>query len=449
MSYIIDNKSDIPRVIVSGGSVSSQVSDAELSVLKEQARERLADAEQAKAQYEAAKAALESKAEELDGVAKETTSQEILNSIANLDFSTLAKQGTDPDTTLTAVKQTIDQLLTAQNLVIGAMDSFTSSYRQAICEILQIYGYPIDASAPWETIGEVVQTIASKVLAINQQHGLVLSAVPVADETNHDVDLSVVVRYTGASISYTNNTFITSFTTGYSASHPAILCPNLTSLQGMFSGCTALTSIDLRGLDRSKVTTMNNMFGGCTALTSIDLRGLDTSKVTTMNNMFSGCTALTSIDLRGLDMTSLQVMTLFVSVGNNNNSNIEWIDFRGTRVSDAFQSPFNGVWNSFGAYSYFPKLRSLVGDATYEEVVETDEKIWEGVNVNMDLTKDPIGNGRSLLHTVGRATYRAFINGLCDRTGQTALTLTVGATAIALLSAEDIAVATAKNWTIA
>ena len=76
----------------------------------------------------------------------------------------------------------------------------------------------------------------------------------------------------------------------------------------MFSGCSALTSLDVSGLDTSKVTDMSEMFSGCSALTSLSLSGLDTSKVTDMRDMFSGCSALTSLSLSGLDTSSVRYM---------------------------------------------------------------------------------------------------------------------------------------------
>ena len=46
-----------------------------------------------------------------------------------------------------------------------------------------------------------------------------------------------------------------------------------------------------------------------------------------------------------------------------------------------------------------------------------------------------------------RASLRAIINGLAEV--ETTQTLTLGATLMAKLTEEDIAIATAKNWTIA
>ena len=79
----------------------------------------------------------------------------------------------------------------------------------------------------------------------------------------------------------------------------------LKSLAGWFSGCSALTSIDLSNLHTENVTTMASMFSGCTGLTSIDLSTLSTENVTTMSSMFSGCTGFTELDLSGFDMTNV------------------------------------------------------------------------------------------------------------------------------------------------
>ena len=48
-----------------------------------------------------------------------------------------------------------------------------------------------------------------------------------------------------------------------------------------------------------------------------------------------------------------------------------------------------------------------------------------------------------------RETILQWLNALADRTGQTAYKLTIGATNLKKLTKEDIAIATAKNWTIA
>ena len=67
-------------------------------------------------------------------------------------------------------------------------------------------------------------------------------------------------------------------------------------MSGMFLGCAALTSIDLKNFNTQNVTDMSSMFFGCAALTSIDLKNFNTKKVTYMYEMFSGCAALTTIN---------------------------------------------------------------------------------------------------------------------------------------------------------
>ena len=77
---------------------------------------------------------------------------------------------------------------------------------------------------------------------------------------------------------------------------------------GMFSGCTRLAYLDLSSLDTSNVTSMGCMFEGCSSLTSLDLSTFDTSNVVDMNSMFAGCTKLTSLDLSGFDTSKVTNM---------------------------------------------------------------------------------------------------------------------------------------------
>lgn len=77
---------------------------------------------------------------------------------------------------------------------------------------------------------------------------------------------------------------------------------------GMFSGCTRLAYLDVSSLDTSNVTSMGCMFKDCSSLTSLDLSTFDTSNVVDMNSMFAGCTKLTSLDLSGFDTSKVTNM---------------------------------------------------------------------------------------------------------------------------------------------
>ena len=67
----------------------------------------------------------------------------------------------------------------------------------------------------------------------------------------------------------------------------------VTDMSYMFSGCSSLTSLDLRGFDTGKVTNMSSMFSGCSSLVTIKVGdGWTTSKVTSSDNMFYDCGSL-------------------------------------------------------------------------------------------------------------------------------------------------------------
>ena len=70
---------------------------------------------------------------------------------------------------------------------------------------------------------------------------------------------------------------------------------NVTDMNSMFYGCSALTSLDLTKFNTANVTTMRYMFKECSALNSLNLTKFNTARVTDMGFMFYGCSALTTI----------------------------------------------------------------------------------------------------------------------------------------------------------
>ena len=95
-----------PIVLDAAYVIGGTLTDAELEALKEEYREKNAQLDQAIADAEEAKEEWEQKAADLDGVAQESTSQDILTAVGNIhiDTSDLAKQGTNPDATLSEVQ---------------------------------------------------------------------------------------------------------------------------------------------------------------------------------------------------------------------------------------------------------------------------------------------------------------------------------------------------------
>ena len=83
---------------------------------------------------------------------------------------------------------------------------------------------------------------------------------------------------------------------------------NVKNMNGMFCDCSNLTSLDLTNFNTAKVTNMGNMFLGCSNLTSLDLTNFNTAKVTDMHYMFKGCSALTSLDLTNFNTAEVRDM---------------------------------------------------------------------------------------------------------------------------------------------
>ena len=71
----------------------------------------------------------------------------------------------------------------------------------------------------------------------------------------------------------------------------------VTDMAAMFSGCSALTALDLSSFKTMRVSRMSGMFKGCSSLKALDLSSFNGSAVEDLQNMFADCTALTHLDL--------------------------------------------------------------------------------------------------------------------------------------------------------
>jgi surface protein len=96
---------------------------------------------------------------------------------------------------------------------------------------------------------------------------------------------------------FQGDTIITEVKTMVNTSH--------NSLDYMFDGCTALTTVNTTDWDTSNVYNMEYMFRNCTSLTELDLSSFVTSNHNTgmFNYMFYGCTALETLDIRNFALS--------------------------------------------------------------------------------------------------------------------------------------------------
>ena len=174
---------------------------------------------------------------------------------------------------------------------------------------------------------------------------------------------------------------------------PLVNTSNIKNMSYMFQDCSSLTTVPL--FNTGSVTDMKRMFFGCNLLTSIPQ--LDTGSVTTMSYMFSDCTNLTSIPQ--LDTGKVTDIGLFKYSGNDSIVNL------GGFVNLGMQKSVNKTNTN-----YFLGASSKL---TYESVMNV-------------------------------------INNLYDRAsaGYSVLTLKFNSKTLALLSEDDIAIATNKGWTL-
>lgn len=108
----------------------------------------------------------------------------------------------------------------------------------------------------------------------------------------------------------------------------------------MFSGCTALTDVDLEGLNTANADSMAGMFHSCIALTNIDVSPLSTSSATSMMGMFWSCTSLGELDLHTFNTSKVRDMSyLFCSCPSLTSLNITGLNTSSvTNMASMFSS---------------------------------------------------------------------------------------------------------------
>ena len=83
----------------------------------------------------------------------------------------------------------------------------------------------------------------------------------------------------------------------------------VTSMYGMFWGCSSLESLDLSSFNTQNVTHMGLMFYDCSSLTSLDLSSFNTAKVTFMWGMFNCCRSLESLNVSSFNTANVTNMS--------------------------------------------------------------------------------------------------------------------------------------------
>ena len=186
-----------------------------------------------------------------------------------------------------------------------------------------------------------------------------------------------------------------------------------TAIQGQtFYNCQGITSLTVPD---TVIQIMAYAFSGCSALSSVNLNNVTTLQI----GAFINCTSLPEVNLK--NVTSLQG-SIFAG-----NTALKKVTFERTPTT----APYMAASNNNNMF---------YGCTALEDVV-----LPNGWNINMVLSDGSATFTNVLTHD----SMVAMIANLYDYIGGTSHTLTLGATNLARLSAEEIAVATAKNWTLA
>lgn len=196
--------------------------------------------------------------------------------------------------------------------------------------------------------------------------------------------------------------------------------------RGLFSGCSKLRVIyGLPGLDTRKFENINYMFSGCSALTSLDVSKWDTSNVTSMGGMFENINSMQSLDISNFDTRKANIGPGVYGFMSSNS--LRSLDMSGDNFTlESTTNWFRGIQT--------PQLRTLKLGKNFFKTHESltslslSYQYWTDSSVRLSLVTN---------------LYDRRANGLPD------LKLILHANTKKVLTEDDIAAMTAKGYIIA
>ena len=194
----------------------------------------------------------------------------------------------------------------------------------------------------------------------------------------------------------------------------------------MFSNCNLLKTIPL--IDTSNGENFSNMFEYCGNLETIPL--IDTSNGTDFEFMFNNCSFLVTAPV--LDMSKAKNFGRMFQ----NCSKLKTVPLLNTSNGSKFDAVFNSC-SLLETVTITTAKTDFKANTFSGCTALTDLTIGEGWAVSIYLTYSPNLTVESL---------HGMIENLADLTGSTAKTFSVGATNLAKIDEEHIAMLQAKNW---
>ena len=116
---------------------------------------------------------------------------------------------------------------------------------------------------------------------------------------------------------------------------------NVTNMNGTFSSCVKLESLDLSGWNTSNVTSMIGMFANCTNLIELNISNFDMSNVSDTQDMFYECPNLQILRLDNCDPDTINKITGSESFPTNAIDGVTKTIYCREEYIDALRKPDN------------------------------------------------------------------------------------------------------------
>lgn len=255
---------------------------------------------------------------------------------------------------------------------------------------------------------------------------------------------------------------------------------NATSFASFLNGSKVIQNVNLKTYN---ATNFNSSFNACDAIRNITIDNNDNILFTSMYSMFKGCKNLKSVTFTHTPTVSNNALS-FEGIFYNamlNTADGETFPYIDTSNVESFYDSFavdaataqhrllNIPLYNLSSASYNSLGKMLTNRLIYEipNLVLPNMNEWQWNDLFSNKSNfNYFFKGNTVLGKLGftnimykldisvsnaftRDTLNEVIGNLADLTGRTAKTLVIGATNLAKLTEDDIAVATDKNWTVA
>ena len=238
------------------------------------------------------------------------------------------------------------------------------------------------------------------------------------------------------------------------------MCGAITNAYGMLYGCSNLTEIDVSKIDTSQCTSMFATFYGCRNLTELDISNFDTSKVTSMEQMFRECEKVTELDVSNFDtrnVTSMAYMFYYcMALTELDVSNFDTSKVTGMQYMFGSCNTLSSLDLSNFDTSKATSIQYMFYGCTNLKNLKSFKNLGKGYtrtttnysNYTLDLSTLPLTH-ESLIDLITNGLYDLNLT-YNVANGGTLYTqsLKLGSTNLAKLTAEEIAIGTAKGWNI-